>query len=77
MGKLLQDEIIQYDMRTIFGERRLVFPKQKLQIEYGENNQKSVRAESYIYDTVGNLLEEVRHGFVEANTTDGTWTDIS
>jgi hypothetical protein len=36
----------------------------------------SAKAESYLYDKTGNLLEESHHGFVNASITDGTWIDI-
>jgi|GEM_PF-4420190 len=63
-------------MRPIFGERRLVFPKQKLQIEYGQDGQKNAKADTYLYDNTGNLLEESHHGFVNADINDGTWIEI-
>ncbi len=74
-GKLLQSELIRFDMKT-FGERRMVFPAYKIDSEYVTSWDHSDTAVSYEYDDIWNVLKEVHHGWVNAHIDNATFTEI-
>ncbi len=75
-GKIVQEELIQYDARVLFWDRRLIVPIQKISTEFDLNGAHRDTASTYEYDTDGNLIGETQFGLVQANLSDGTFRDI-
>lgn len=75
-GKQLGEELVKYDSRVLFGERRLVYPAQKINTEFTSDGSHRDTAITYEYDDDGNNTNETRLGLVNANLADGTFTDI-
>jgi RHS repeat-associated protein len=75
-GKLLQQEIVRYNSRVLFGDRRLVYPMQKIGAEFAPDGAHRDTATTYEYDDDGNLTSEIRLGLVSANLSGGTYIDI-
>jgi RHS repeat-associated protein len=76
-NKLLKQELIKYNSRVLFSERRLVYPIEKINSEFDDNWVHRDTAITYEYDNDGNRTREMNLGFVNTNLTDGTYIDIA
>jgi RHS repeat-associated protein len=76
-NKLLRQEFTKYDSRILYNERRLVYPMQKINIEFDSNLTHRDTTIAYEYDNYGNLIKESHFWLVNVNLTDATFIDIA
>ena len=56
--------------------RRLVFPAYTIHSDWSDDGTHIDTATAFLYDGIGNILEEKRYGFVKARLEDATFQDI-
>lgn len=73
--KLLRKELMKFDSRILFWERRFVFPVQKLLSDFDSEGKHRDIAFQYDYDADGNMTREMQYWMVASDLDEGTFID--